>query len=127
MMLELIGSDVDVVHDGAAALECFTANRPTVVLLDIGMPGMNGYEVARRMRDIDPTRSTMIIALTGWGQEEDRRRSRDSGIDHHLTKPADIGLLKSLLAGADKTGNAGSRTPRAAAEVPPSAEGSAGV
>jgi CheY-like chemotaxis protein len=69
-----------------------------VVLLDIGMPGMDGYEVARRIRALYPQRRTAIVALTGWGQEKDRRQAREAGIDHHLIKPADIETLRSLLA-----------------------------
>jgi CheY-like chemotaxis protein len=59
---------------------------------------MDGYEVARRLRDRDPERRTTLVALTGWGQEEDRRRARDAGFDHHLIKPAELGKLQALLA-----------------------------
>ena len=67
------------------------------MLLDIGMPGMDGYEVARRIRQQPEFDDVTLIALTGWGQEEDRRRSREAGFDHHLIKPADIGALETLL------------------------------
>jgi CheY-like chemotaxis protein len=66
-------------------------------LLDIGMPGMDGYEVARRIRANGRHEDMLLIALTGWGQEKDRRRSRAAGIDHHLVKPPDIGRLRELL------------------------------
>jgi len=69
-----------------------------VVFLDIGMPGMDGYEVARRIRAGCSARMPAIIALTGWGQEADRQRAREAGFDHHLVKPADIGALQALLA-----------------------------
>jgi CheY-like chemotaxis protein len=68
-----------------------------VVLLDIGMPGMDGYEVARRIRARSPGPRPTIVALTGWGQENDRREAREAGFDHHLVKPAEIGALKELL------------------------------
>jgi CheY-like chemotaxis protein len=89
---------VRVVHDGPAALSELPAYRPGVVLLDLGMPGMDGFEVARRIRQIPAAGGVKLIALTGWGQEEDRRRTRSAGFDHHLTKPADIHALQALLA-----------------------------
>jgi CheY-like chemotaxis protein len=92
-----LGGEVQVAHDGPAALEAIEKYRPDVVLLDIGMPGMDGFEVARRVRERDEFSRMTLIALTGWGQEEDRRRTREAGFDHHLVKPADIGALQSLL------------------------------
>jgi CheY-like chemotaxis protein len=74
------------------------AFRPDVVLLDIGMPGMDGNEVARRIRQQPQFAGTRLVALTGWGQDEDRRRTQESGFDHHLTKPVDIAALQALLA-----------------------------
>jgi CheY-like chemotaxis protein len=68
-----------------------------VILLDIGMPGMNGYEVARQIRARNPGPRPAIVALTGWGQEQDRRAAREARFDHHLVKPADIGALQALL------------------------------
>ena len=97
MLLEFLGADVRVAVDGPGALEAFEIYEPAVVLLDIGMPGMDGYEVARRIRTEFPQRHTAIVALTGWGQEEDRRRARAAGFDHHLIKPADVGALQALL------------------------------
>ena len=70
-----------------------------MVLLDIGLPGMDGYEVARRLRGTPGFAGRVIVALTGWGQEEDRRRSREAGFDHHLVKPVDPAELETLLAG----------------------------
>ena len=98
LLLKLLGSEVQVVNDGPAALEILQSYRPTVVLLDLGMPGMDGYEVARRIREQPEGQTLMLIALTGWGQEEDRRRTSQAGFDHHLLKPADMAALKSLFS-----------------------------
>jgi len=97
MLLEVLGAEVRVARDGAEALEAYSAYDPAVVLLDIGMPGMDGYEVARRIRARSPGPRPTIVALTGWGQEDDRRVSREAGFDHHMVKPAEIGALKELL------------------------------
>jgi signal transduction histidine kinase/CheY-like chemotaxis protein len=98
VLLEHLGAKVRVVHSGTAALNALPAFDPTVVLLDIGMPDMDGYEVAQRIRALPEFRHLVLIALTGWGQEEDRRRSREAGFDHHLTKPTDIAKLQKLMA-----------------------------
>jgi CheY-like chemotaxis protein len=98
MLLRFLGADVQVAHGGREALDAFEAYRPSVVLLDIGMPGMDGYQVARAIRGRENGAGVPLVALTGWGQEEDRRRSREAGFDHHLIKPADIAALQSLLA-----------------------------
>ena len=96
-VLRFFGAEVRVANNGAAALALFEQFGPGVVFLDIGMPGMDGYEVARRMRSKFPRRNAVLVALTGWGQEEDRRRVRDAGFDHHLVKPADLKELERLL------------------------------
>ena len=101
MLLEFLGADVQVVHDGRSALEAMKTFQPAVVLLDLGMPEMNGLEVARRMREDPQSRSATLVALTGWGQREDRRRSREAGFDYHLVKPADVGTLQSILTMRD--------------------------
>ncbi|MDB5801289.1 MAG: hypothetical protein JWL63_2228 [Rhodocyclales bacterium] len=98
LLLGLLGVDVRIAHDGPAALALFEAYDPEVILLDIGMPGMDGYEVTRTIRANFPDRSTFIVALTGWGQEEDRRRAREAGFDHHLIKPTEFAALQMLLA-----------------------------
>jgi CheY-like chemotaxis protein len=103
LLLKFLGSDVRVARDGPQAIEEFAAYDPAVVLLDIGMPGMDGYEVARRIRAGFPERRATIVALTGWGQDEDRRLAREAGFDHHLIKPAEIGALQVLLASVDAT------------------------
>jgi signal transduction histidine kinase/ActR/RegA family two-component response regulator len=97
MLLKLLGADVHVVFNGPDALEAVETYKPAVVLLDIGMRGMDGYEVARRIRRRPESRDVILIALTGWGQEEDRQRSRAAGFDSHLIKPADLGALQTLL------------------------------
>ena len=90
-----------VVHDGPSALESMKTFRPAVVLLDLGMPDMNGLEVARRMREDPEARQMTLVALTGWGQREDRRRTHEAGFDYHLVKPADVGALQSILTERD--------------------------
>src|SRR5215211_6310628 len=90
LLLGLGGQEVHTAHDGPAALEAAVAFRPHVVLLDIGLPGMTGYEVAAHLRRQPVLRSAVLIALTGYGQEEDRRKSLEAGFDHHLVKPIDF-------------------------------------
>lgn len=97
MVLESIGLPHRVAHDGNSALREAAEFAPQVVLLDIGMPGMDGYEVARRLRDQPGTRDALLVAVTGWSQAQDRRRSRAAGFDHHFAKPVDIDALTALL------------------------------
>jgi PAS domain S-box-containing protein len=99
-LLTLLGHEVVTAGDGLAALEALPGFRPGLVLLDLGMPRLDGYETARRMRLLEEGRGAFIVALTGWGQEEDRRRSRDAGFDEHLTKPVEVGALQELLVRA---------------------------
>ena len=98
LVLTELGAHVRIAHSGPEGLKEFASFHPAVALLDIGMPGMNGYEVAREIRAKFPEQSATLIALTGWGQEDDREQARLAGFDHHLVKPADIGVLQSLLA-----------------------------
>jgi CheY-like chemotaxis protein len=97
LLLRFLGADVQVTHDGPSALALLESFRPELVLLDIGMPGMDGYQVAARIRALPSQQETVLIALTGWGQSEDRERSRDAGFDDHFVKPIDISTLQSLL------------------------------
>ena len=97
-LLSLNGHEVYKAEDGIDALERAEHHRPDVVLLDIGMPRANGYEVARHIRGQPWGRGIVLIALTGWGQESDRRRSHEAGFDNHLTKPVDPLVLDELLA-----------------------------
>ena len=98
MLLRLQGHEVRVAHDGPTALEIATGFRPDLIFLDIGMPGMDGYEVARRVRQTPGLERTILAALTGWGQQEDRRRSAEAGFDHHLVKPPEPKALEGMLA-----------------------------
>ena len=96
-LLRLAGHEVHTAYDGLAAVANSETIRPDVVLLDIGLPKLNGYEVCRRIREQPWGKSMMIVALTGWGQEEDRQRSRDAGFDSHTVKPVDYATLMRLL------------------------------
>jgi CheY-like chemotaxis protein len=96
-LLRIWGHEVCCVHDGPAAVEIAQGYRPEVVLLDIGLPGMDGYEVARRLRGVPETREALLVAVTGYGQESDRARSREAGFDHHLVKPVDLDGLRRLI------------------------------
>ncbi|HEU5181326.1 MAG TPA: response regulator [Candidatus Polarisedimenticolia bacterium] len=96
--LRLMGHNVQTAHDGLAAVEAAERDRPDVVLLDLGMPRMNGYDACRRIREMEGGQRIVVIAQTGWGQEEDQSRTRAAGFDGHLTKPADFDVLEKLLA-----------------------------
>jgi CheY-like chemotaxis protein len=99
MLVRTLGvNEVSIVNDGAAALRTAAELRPDIVLLDIGMPRMSGLEVARRMRRERWCEHTMLVAVTGWGQEEDKRRAREAGFDRHIVKPADRDALEAILA-----------------------------
>ena len=109
MLLELLGAETRVVNSGPDALAAIALFAPTAVVLDIGMPGMDGYEVARRIRADTRHDGVTLVAMTGWGQDEDRRRTRAAGFDHHLIKPPDIVALQSVLS----TPGGGRQRPRA--------------
>ncbi|HEV3006080.1 MAG TPA: PAS domain-containing protein, partial [Pirellulales bacterium] len=98
VMLRLMGHEFQTAYDGLEAVQAAAAFRPDVVLLDIGMPKMNGYEAARHIREQAWGKDMLLVALTGWGQEEDKRRAAEAGFDHHLTKPVDLEALQKLLA-----------------------------
>ena len=99
MILEAGGHTTRVAHDGVAALEAAPGFAPQVAFLDIGMPGLNGYETASAMRRMPGLEGITLVALTGWGSESDRLRSSEAGFDHHLTKPAQLAAVQDLLAG----------------------------
>jgi CheY-like chemotaxis protein len=99
-MLSLMGHEAHAAYDGSDAIEKAAACRPDVIVLDLGMPRMDGYEAARRIRNEPWSDGVLLVALTGWGQEEDRNRAKKAGFDHHLTKPASPEVLVSLLDGA---------------------------
>lgn len=104
MLLRLWGHEVVVAHDGPTALRAAQSQRPEVALLDLSLPGMGGYELARQMRSQSDLRRTVLVAMTGWGQEEDRRRSQAAGFAHHMVKPVEIRELQELLAQAQPEG-----------------------
>ncbi len=97
-LLELQGHEVQAASDGEAALAAVQTFRPEVVILDIGLPGMDGYEIAKRLRAMPETAHALLIALSGYGQAEDIRKSKESGFDHHLLKPAETGRIEALIS-----------------------------
>ena len=98
-LLQSMGFVVQVAHDGQAAIEAARQHRPEVVLLDIGLPGIDGLELARRLRARPGTAHALLIAITGYGQDSDRQQILQAGFDHHLVKPIDIAQLYTLLDG----------------------------
>ncbi|MHB1556682.1 MAG: hybrid sensor histidine kinase/response regulator, partial [Isosphaeraceae bacterium] len=106
MMLSLHGHDTRTAHDGPEAIELAEAFRPDLMLLDIGLPRMSGYDVCRRIRGEPWGRSIVIVAVTGWGQDEDRRRSQEVGFDQHLLKPIEFPALEKLLASLSPSSSA---------------------
>jgi CheY-like chemotaxis protein len=98
-LLETEGHQVRRAHDGPGALAAADAFLPDAVVLDLGLPGMDGYEVARRLRSKTEDRKPLLVAVSGYGRDEDRRRSRQAGFDHHLIKPTELSALRSALAG----------------------------
>jgi CheY-like chemotaxis protein len=97
MLLRLVGHDVRTAHDGRQALVVAAAYRPDLVLLDIGLPGMDGFTVARHLRSQPELAGVMLVALTGYGSEEDRRQTQAAGFNHHMVKPLDLDALQELL------------------------------
>jgi CheY-like chemotaxis protein len=104
MLLRFSGHQVRAVYTGPRALQAAQAEAPDVILLDIGLPGMDGYEVARRLRVQQGSEGLHLIAMTGYGQESDRKRSQEAGFDHHLVKPVDPARLQELLGTFCKPG-----------------------
>jgi CheY-like chemotaxis protein len=103
LMLECMGHEVQVAADGVQAVEMAREFDPQIALLDIGMPRMDGYDAARQIRAVLGSR-VLLVALTGWGQEEDQRRAYSAGFDRHLTKPAEPAILESLIASVTDCG-----------------------
>lgn len=98
MLLELSGYEIETAYDGSAAIDAAARFQPQMILLDIGLPGLDGYEVARRMRSEPWGKQATLVAVTGWGQAEDRERSKAAGFDAHFVKPIDHDALVKLLA-----------------------------
>jgi CheY-like chemotaxis protein len=97
MMLRLMGNEAQTAHDGLDALEIAEGYRPDLILLDIGMPRLDGYETARRIRERPWGKRVRLVALTGWGNDDDRRKSVDAGFDSHIVKPIEPTALERLL------------------------------
>jgi CheY-like chemotaxis protein len=110
MLVDQFGAESRVANDGLAALSVLPRFRPDFVLLDIGMPGLDGYETCRRMRQMACGSDPVVVALTGWGQDDDKQRALSAGFDLHLTKPADPAALERLLADFGRDVTAGGRT-----------------
>ncbi|MGH8589828.1 MAG: ATP-binding response regulator [Gammaproteobacteria bacterium] len=98
ILLELTGNETHTAYDGLEAVEAAATFRPDVILLDIGLPNLNGFEAARKIREQPWGQGMVLVALTGWGQEEDRRRSEEVGFNAHMVKPVDYAALTKLLA-----------------------------
>jgi PAS domain S-box-containing protein len=97
MLLEMLGHEVSLAHDGLEALETAKSSKPELIFMDLGMPRMNGYDAARLIRNAPECNGVVLVALTGWGQEEDRRRSLEAGFDHHIVKPIDFAVVEKLI------------------------------
>jgi CheY-like chemotaxis protein len=110
MLLRMRGCEVETAYDGDAAVAVVAAHRPDAVFLDIGMPGRSGYDACRAIRTMPDGASMLIVALTGWGQAQDRERSRAAGFDVHLVKPVDDDTLMALLRGPDAVDGHAERT-----------------
>jgi PAS domain S-box-containing protein len=105
MLLRLTGNETHTAYDGLEAVEAAARVKPDVALLDIGLPKLNGYEACRHIRELPWGKTIVLVALTGWGQEDDRRRSKEAGFDAHLVKPVDLDALMKLLAETQPTPN----------------------
>jgi len=104
MMLEMLGHEVSSAHDGLEALETAKRSKPELIFMDLGMPRMSGYDAARLIRSAPECDGVVLVALTGWGQEEDRRRSFEAGFDHHIVKPIDFAVVEKLLEDLNSSG-----------------------
>jgi two-component system CheB/CheR fusion protein len=109
MLLRLDGHETQTVFDGTSVLEAVQRFKPEIVLLDIGLPGLNGFEVARRLRDLPGGKQLLVVALSGYGQAQDRRQSRDAGFDQHLVKPVDSEQLSAVIASYSDSDRSGLR------------------
>lgn len=109
MLLRCLGADVRVAYDGKAALALVPQFKPDLVIMDLGMPGMDGWETARRMRKLPEGRNLVLVALTAWDHSAARQRTTDAGFDHHFVKPIEIDALEKLLASFNVECDAGAR------------------
>jgi CheY-like chemotaxis protein len=99
MLLRIMGNDIRTAYDGQEGVDVAGEFQPEVILFDIGMPKLNGYEACRSIREQSWGKGVVLIAVTGWGQDDDRRRSHEAGFDHHMVKPVDPKALMEMLAG----------------------------
>jgi CheY-like chemotaxis protein len=97
LLLNIAGNETHTAHDGLQAIEAAARFRPDMIILDIGLPKMNGYEACRRIREQPWGKNIVLVALTGWSLDEDSPQSKDAGFDHHLVKPVEFDALKGLL------------------------------
>jgi CheY-like chemotaxis protein len=107
VLLDIEGHAAHIAHTGAEALQIAQEHPLDVVFLDIGLPDMSGYDVARRLRMLPGLQQTLLVALTGWGTQDDRQRTREAGFDRHLTKPAELPAVEELLRAAAQAKRAG--------------------
>jgi CheY-like chemotaxis protein len=98
LLIQALGHESRMTHDGLSAVEAAKHYRPNLVLLDIGLPGISGYEVAKQLRQQATLEDSVLVAVTAWSQNEDKRRAAEAGFDHHLVKPADFGQLQQIVA-----------------------------
>jgi CheY-like chemotaxis protein len=98
LLLKALGNEVRLAYDGLSAVAMAAEYRPDLILMDIGMPKLNGYDAARQIREQSWGKQIVLAALTGWGQEEDKLRTREVGFDYHFVKPVDAEVLRRLLA-----------------------------
>ena len=101
MLLRVTGNETHTANDGLAAVDTAETFHPDLILLDIGLPKLNGLDVCRRIRQRPWGQHIVMVALTGWGQEDDRRKSQEAGFDHHMVKPLEYSELMKLLASLD--------------------------
>ena len=101
MLLRVTGNETQTANDGLAAVDAAETFHPDLILLDIGLPKLNGLDVCRRIRQQPWGQHIVMVALTGWGQEDDRRKSQEAGFDHHMVKPLEYNELMKLLASLD--------------------------
>jgi len=97
-LLRLSGHNTKIAYDGPGAIEAALAFRPQALILDLGLPGLDGYHVARRLRQEPSVQSALFVALSGYGRDEDQRRSSEAGFDHHFIKPVDVNCLLEVLS-----------------------------
>jgi CheY-like chemotaxis protein len=102
MLLKMAGNDTRIAYDGLEAVDAAATFRPDVILLDIGLPKLNGYDVCRRIREQPWGKDIAVLALTGWGQDEDRRKSKEAGFNGHLVKPVEHAALMEMLADIER-------------------------